>query len=109
MEKNKIKLLAEISIFSAIIVILQLLATFINFGSFPITLTLIPIIVGSFVYGPLVGGLLGLVFGIVVKSSMQSPEIIFNHFNESKMFATKNITQTSPCDATLSYKLGAKI
>lgn len=66
MEKNKIKLLAEISIFSAIIVILQLLATFINFGSFPITLTLIPIIVGSFVYGPLVGGLLGLVFGIVV-------------------------------------------
>lgn len=66
MNKNKIKLLTEISIFSAIIVILQILATFINFGSFPITLTLIPIIVGSFVYGPLVGALLGLVFGMVV-------------------------------------------
>ena len=66
MNRNKIKLITEVSIFSAIIIILQLIATFINFGSFPITLTLIPIIVGGAVYGPLVGMILGLVFGLIV-------------------------------------------
>lgn len=60
------RVIAEVSIFSAIIVILQLIASFINFGSFPITLTLVPIIVGSFVYGPLVGLMLGFVFGVIV-------------------------------------------
>lgn len=65
MNKNT-KLVSQIAIFSAIIVILQLIATFINFGSFPITLTLIPIIVGGAVYGPLVGLILGLVFGVIV-------------------------------------------
>lgn len=66
MNNKKTKLLSEIAIFSAIIIILQLLATFINFGSFPITLTLLPIIVGAAVYGPLVGMILGIVFGIIV-------------------------------------------
>jgi uncharacterized membrane protein len=55
-----------ITLFAAIIVILQLLSTFINFGSFPITLTLIPIIVGGAIFGPLTGLLLGFVFGIIV-------------------------------------------
>lgn len=66
MNSKRTKLITEISIFSTIIVILQVLATFINFGSFPITLTLIPIIVGAAVYGPLVGMILGLVFGLIV-------------------------------------------
>ena len=55
-----------ITLFAAIIVILQLLSTFINFGSFPITLTLIPIIVGGAVFGPLTGLLLGCVVGVIV-------------------------------------------
>ena len=55
-----------IAIFAAIVIVLQLVATFINFGSFPITLTLIPIIVGAAVFGPYIGLLLGTVFGIVV-------------------------------------------
>ena len=55
-----------ITLFGAIIVILQLISTFINFGSFPITLTLIPIIVGGAIFGPMAGLLLGLIFGIIV-------------------------------------------
>ena len=62
----KTKRIAIITIFSAIIIVLQVLATFINFGSFPITLTLIPIIVAGAIYGPYIGLLMGLVFGIVV-------------------------------------------
>lgn len=62
----KTKRFAVISIFAAIIIVLQVLATYINFGGFPITLTLIPIIIAGAVFGPYVGMLMGLVFGIVV-------------------------------------------
>lgn len=62
----KTKRFAAISIFSAIIVVLQIVATFIKIGSFPITLTLIPIIVAGAVYGPIVGLLMGIVFGVIV-------------------------------------------
>ena len=62
----KTKRFAVISIFAAIVVVLQVLATYINFGGFPITLTLIPIIVAGAVFGPYVGMLMGIVFGVVV-------------------------------------------
>lgn len=62
----KTKRFAFISIFSAIIIVLQIIATYINFGGFPITLTLMPIIVAGAVYGPALGALMGLVFGVVV-------------------------------------------
>ena len=64
--RMKNRKLAIISIFSAIIVILQLISTFVNFGGFPITLTLIPIIIAGAVYGPSIGALMGLVFGVIV-------------------------------------------
>jgi len=63
---REIKRLTEISIFAAIIIVLQLIATYINISGFPITLTLIPIIVAGFVYGPYIGLLMGLVFGGIV-------------------------------------------
>ena len=40
------------AIFTAMIIIFQLIATFVKIGSFPITLVLIPIVVGAAVYGP---------------------------------------------------------
>ena len=60
------KRFTTISIFAAIIIILQIISTYINFGGFPITLTLIPIIVAGAVYGPSAGALMGLVFGVIV-------------------------------------------
>lgn len=65
MRKNS-RTIAEISIFSALIIVLQIIATYINIGSFPITLTLIPIIVAGCVYGEKVGALMGFVFGGIV-------------------------------------------
>ena len=64
MKENKKNVV--IAVFAAIVIVLQLVATFINFGSFPITLTLIPIIVAGAVYGPKVGALMGTVFGVIV-------------------------------------------
>lgn len=62
----KTKKFAIISMFAAIIVVLQIISTYINFGGFPITLTLIPIIIAGAIYGPSVACLMGLVFGVIV-------------------------------------------
>ena len=54
------------AIFTAIIVVLQVLCTFIRFGPFSITLALAPIIIGTAMYGKGAGAYLGGVFGAVV-------------------------------------------
>lgn len=54
------------AIFTALIIIFQLIATFVKIGSFPITLVLIPIVVGAAIYGPRSGAWFGGVFGFVV-------------------------------------------
>ena len=55
-----------LAIFNAIIVVLQVLCTFIRFGPFSITLALAPIIIGTAIYGKKAGAYLGFVFGLVV-------------------------------------------
>lgn len=55
-----------LAIFTAIIVVLQVLCTFIRFGPFSITLALAPIIIGTAMYGKGAGAYLGGVFGAVV-------------------------------------------
>ena len=52
--------------FTAIIVVLQVLCTFVRFGPFSITLALAPIIIGTAMYGKGAGAYLGGVFGAVV-------------------------------------------
>lgn len=58
--------LTGIAVFTAIVVVLQLMGAFIRFGPFSISLVLIPIVVGAALYGPGAGAWLGLVFGAVV-------------------------------------------
>ena len=60
------KEITTISMFAGLVVVLQVVATFINFGGFPITLTLIPIIIAGAMFGPRIGALMGTVFGAVV-------------------------------------------
>ena len=55
-----------VGIFTAIVIVLQLLGAFIKFGPFSISLTLIPIVVGAALYGPWAGAWLGFVFSMVV-------------------------------------------
>ena len=64
---NKVKKLVGIAIFTAIVIVLQLLGGGIKVGTmFSITLVLIPIVVGSAVYGWYAGPWLGFVFGVAV-------------------------------------------
>lgn len=58
--------LASMAIFTAIVIVLQLLGSFIHLGPFSISLVLVPIVIGSALYGPKAGAWLGFVFGVVV-------------------------------------------
>ena len=51
---------------TAIIVILQLLGSFIRFGAFSVSLVLVPIVIGAALFGPWISAWLGLVFGVTV-------------------------------------------
>ena len=59
-------MLTFMGILTAIVIVLQALAIGIRFGTFSITLVLVPIVVGAAMYGWKAGAWLGLVFGIVV-------------------------------------------
>jgi len=65
---SRVKRIAGVGIFAAIVVVLQILATFIQIGPFAITLVLVPIVIGAALYGVVAGGILGGVFGVVVLS-----------------------------------------
>lgn len=54
------------AILTALVVVLQLLGSFIRFGPFSISLVLIPIVIGAATCGPLIGAWLGGVFGLAV-------------------------------------------
>ncbi len=66
MTNDKTKRVVTLSMFTALVIVLQVVATFVNFGGFPITLTLVPIIIAGAVYGTPVGAFMGLTFGVVV-------------------------------------------
>ena len=51
---------------TALVIVLQLLGSFIRFGMFSISLVLIPIVVGAAMCGPAISAWLGLVFGVAV-------------------------------------------
>ena len=61
--------LTGVAVFTAVVIVLQMLGSFIRFGPFSISLTLIPIVVGAALYGPWAGAWLGFVFGLVVPLS----------------------------------------
>jgi len=63
---NKTKTMVGIGLFTAIVVVLQFLGGGIRFGIFSITLTLVPIVVGSAIYGWQAGAWLGFAFGVTV-------------------------------------------
>ena len=68
MEKSKLnaRVLTGVALLTAIVVVLQLLGSFVKFGVFSISLVLIPIVVGAALYGIWAGAWLGFVFGLVV-------------------------------------------
>ena len=67
--KQNTKKVVGLGLFTAIVVVLQLLGSVIKFGPFSVSLVLIPIVVGTAIYGVGAGAWLGLVFGVTVLAS----------------------------------------
>ena len=63
---EKTRRLTGLALMTAIIVVLQVVASFVKFGPFTLTLALAPIIIGAALYGAGAGAWLGAVFGVVV-------------------------------------------
>ena len=63
---EKTRRLTGLALLTAIIIVLQVVASFVKFGPFAITLALAPIIIGAALYGASAGAWLGGVFGVVV-------------------------------------------
>ena len=63
---EKTRRLTGLALMTAIIVVLQVVASFVKFGPFSITLALAPIIIGAALYVAGAGAWLGAVFGVVV-------------------------------------------
>lgn len=64
-EHSNTQRLAILAVLTAIVIILQV-AVVIPLGPFTVTLTMLPIIIGAILYGPVGGAALGAAFGIVV-------------------------------------------
>ncbi len=57
---------ALLGLFTAIVVVLQLMSYFIKIGTFNLSLVLIPIVLAAVMYGPKYASVLGGVFGVIV-------------------------------------------
>ena len=67
MKNQKIKQLVTVSLLIAMIIVLQFIGSSIPplFGTFSISLVLIPIVIGAAMYSPMTGAILGAAFGVV--------------------------------------------
>jgi len=64
--KNKTKTMVGVGLFTAIVVVLQLLGTPLKLGTFAGAVALLPIVVGAALYGWQAGAWLGFAFGMTV-------------------------------------------
>ena len=63
---TKVQKLVGTAVLAAIVIVLQVFASGIRIGPFTPTLSLIPIIIGAILFGPVTGAILGTVFGVIV-------------------------------------------
>lgn len=75
------KRLVGISSLAALVVVLQLISNYIQFGTVSITLALIPMVIGAIIYGPLTGFGLGALMGIIILTAPSTATFLsFNAF-----------------------------
>ena len=67
------------ALLTAMVVVLQLLGSFIRFGPFSVSLVLVPIVIGAATCGPIIAGWLGLAFGAAVLLSGDAAAFLSIH------------------------------
>ncbi|MBQ6335181.1 MAG: ECF transporter S component [Erysipelotrichaceae bacterium] len=107
MKNEKTRKIAGISILTAIVIVLQLMGSFIRFGPFSISLVLIPIVVGAALYGPYAGAFLGFIFSLVVLLSGDAAAFLAVNVFGTILTVLAKGTLAGLC-AGIVYKLFAK-
>ena len=75
-----IKRMVGIASLAAVVAVLQVLSLFIKFGTFSITLALVPLVVGAILYGVSGGAILGFVMGFIVLLTNSEAFFVINPF-----------------------------
>ena len=63
--KKTVLYMVEMALLTALVVVLQVFGTAVKIGPLPMSLVLVPIVMGACLLGVRAGGMLGLIFGIV--------------------------------------------
>jgi uncharacterized membrane protein len=63
--RSSILTLIQLTMLTALVVVLQTVGTFIKIGPLPLSLVLVPIVIGACLLGPKAGAFLGFVFGLI--------------------------------------------
>ena len=64
--------LTRMALLSSIVVVLQIVGMFAKVGELSINLSLVPVVIGAVLYGPLAGGILGLVSAVTILATGQA-------------------------------------
>lgn len=64
-QNQKILRMVQMAMLLALVVILQIIGVSVKIGPVPMTFTLVPIVIGAFLLGPVDGAILGAAFGLV--------------------------------------------
>ena len=63
------KKITGLGLMTALVVVLQIISNYVQIGPVSINLAIIPVVIGSIIYGPICGLLLGLVDGAIILSA----------------------------------------
>ena len=107
MKKVNTKTLAGLGRMTAIVIVLQLVGGAIRFGTFSISLVLLPIVVGAALYGAGAGAWLGFVFGAAVLFSGDAAAFLAVNAPGAVILCLAKGTLAGLC-AGLVYKLAEK-
>lgn len=107
MNKVNTKTLAGLGLMTAIVIVLQLVGGAIRFGTFSISLVLLPIVVGAALYGAGAGAWLGFVFGAAVLFSGDAAAFLVVNAPGAVILCLAKGTLAGLC-AGLVYKLAEK-
>ena len=96
------------ALLTAMVIVLQLLGSFIRLGPFSISLVLVPIVIGAATCGPIVASWLGFVFGMAVLLSGDAAAFLSIHAPGTILVVLLKGTLCALA-AALAYKLAERL
>ena len=111
MDKKKFfntRMITTTGILTGILIVLQVIGNYINPSFANINLSLVPIALGAILYGPIIGGFLGLVCGVMVLISPSTISYFFSVSPVATVFTCLLKTTIAGVAAGFLYKLFSK-